>query len=63
MGMALCIFLICVLQTVLDAMDRRISTRRVDRLATRHAVSSGVQHAERLPIANRGGPCCRWSPR
>lgn len=39
MGMALCIFLICVLQTVLDAMDRNIDATRPDRLATRHAVS------------------------
>jgi len=38
-GMALCIFLICVLQTVLDAMDRNIKATRPDRLATRHAVS------------------------
>jgi putative ABC transport system permease protein len=39
MGMALCIFLICVLQTVLDAMARNIDAARPDRLATRHAVS------------------------
>ena len=39
MGMALCIFLICVLQTVLDAMQRNIDAARPDRLATRHAVS------------------------
>ena len=39
MGMALCIFLICVLQTVLDAMSRSIDATRPDRLATRHAVS------------------------
>jgi putative ABC transport system permease protein len=38
-GMALCIFLICVLQTVLDAMARSIDATRPDRLATRHAVS------------------------
>jgi putative ABC transport system permease protein len=38
-GMALCIFLICVLQTVLDAMNRSIDATRPDRLATRHAVS------------------------
>jgi putative ABC transport system permease protein len=39
LGMALCIFLICVLQTVLDAMQRNIERTRPDRLATRHAVS------------------------
>ena len=39
MGMALCIFLICVLQTVLDAMSRSIDATRPDRVATRHAVS------------------------
>ena len=39
MGMALCIFLICVLQTVLDAMGRSIDATRPDRIATRHAVS------------------------
>lgn len=39
MGMALCIFLICVLQTVLDAMSRSIEATRPDRIATRHAVS------------------------
>ena len=39
MGMALCIFLICVLQTVLNAMERSIDATRPDRLATRHAVS------------------------
>lgn len=39
MGMALCIFLICVLQTVLDAMERSIDATRPDRMATRHAVS------------------------
>jgi putative ABC transport system permease protein len=39
LGMALCIFLICVLQTVLDAMERNIESTRPDRLATRHAVS------------------------
>jgi putative ABC transport system permease protein len=38
-GMALCIFLICVLQTVLDAMNRSIDATRPDRVATRHAVS------------------------
>ena len=38
-GMALCIFLICVLQTVLDAMNRSIDATRPDRIATRHAVS------------------------
>src|SRR5687768_154778 len=38
-GMALCIFLICVLQTVLDAMARSIDATRPDRIATRHAVS------------------------
>jgi putative ABC transport system permease protein len=38
-GMALCIFLICVLQTVLDAMNRNIEATRPDRIATRHAVS------------------------
>ena len=38
-GMALCIFLICVLQTVLDAMERSIDATRPDRMATRHAVS------------------------
>ena len=39
MGMALCIFLICVLQTVLNAIERSIDATRPDRLATRHAVS------------------------
>lgn len=39
LGMALCLFLICVLQTVLDAMDRSIAATRPDRIATRHAVS------------------------
>jgi putative ABC transport system permease protein len=39
LGMALCIFLICVLQTILDAMSRNIEAARPDRLATRHAVS------------------------
>ena len=39
LGMALCIFLICVLQTVLSAMERSIDATRPDRLATRHAVS------------------------
>ncbi len=39
LGMALCIFLICVLQTVLNAMARNIEATRPDRLATRHAVS------------------------
>jgi putative ABC transport system permease protein len=38
-GMALCIFLICVLQTVLSAMERSIDATRPDRIATRHAVS------------------------
>src|SRR5262245_2286012 len=37
--MALCIFLICVLQAVLSAMDRNIKAAQPDRLATRHAVS------------------------
>ena len=48
-GMALCIFLICVLQTVLDAMDRSIDATRPDRLATRHAVSLVFN----LPMAYR----------
>jgi putative ABC transport system permease protein len=39
LGMALCIFLICVLQTVLSAKERSIDATRPDRLATRHAVS------------------------
>jgi putative ABC transport system permease protein len=53
MGMALCIFLICVLQTVLDAMSRSIDATRPDRLATRHAVSLvfPLPHAYRQRIA------------
>jgi putative ABC transport system permease protein len=53
LGMALCIFLICVLQTVLDAMSRSIDATRPDRLATRHAVSLvfPLPHAYRQRIA------------
>src|SRR5687767_1796160 len=38
-GMALCIFLICTLQTVLQAMRDNIDGASPARLATRHAVS------------------------
>ncbi len=38
-GMALCVFLICTLQTILGAMDANIRSAAADRLATRHAVS------------------------
>jgi putative ABC transport system permease protein len=38
-GMALCIFLICTLRTVLSGMDASLRSARPDRLATRHAVS------------------------
>ncbi|MEW6320569.1 MAG: FtsX-like permease family protein [Acidobacteriota bacterium] len=39
LGMALCVFLIAVLQTVLVAMDASVRGASPDRLATRHAVS------------------------
>ena len=39
LGMALCIFLIGTLQTVLAAMDASVKGAAADRLATRHAVS------------------------
>jgi len=39
LGMALCIFLICTLQTVLAAMDQSVKGADPGRLATRHAVS------------------------
>lgn len=39
LGMALCLFLICTLQTVLAAMDESIRSASPARLATRHAVS------------------------
>jgi putative ABC transport system permease protein len=57
MGMALCVFLICVLQTVLDAMDRSIDATRPDRLATRHAVSLvfNMPYAYRARIASVPG--------
>ena len=38
-GMALCVFLICTLQTVLAAMDASVRGASPGRLATRHAVS------------------------
>jgi putative ABC transport system permease protein len=38
-GMALCVFLICVLQTVLAGMSSAIESANPARLATRHAVS------------------------
>jgi putative ABC transport system permease protein len=38
-GMALCIFLICTLQTILAAMDASVKGASPNRLATRHAVS------------------------
>src|SRR5438552_18689319 len=46
-GLVLCIFLICVLQTVLDAM--RTTTQNADpsRIITRHAVSVNF----RLPLS------------
>jgi putative ABC transport system permease protein len=39
LGMALCVFLICTLQTVLAAMEASVKGASPDRLATRHAVS------------------------
>ena len=39
LGMALCIFLICTLQTVLEGFDQSVSGANPGRLATRHAVS------------------------
>jgi putative ABC transport system permease protein len=39
LGMALCVFLICTLQTVLAAMDESVRGANPARLATRHAVS------------------------
>jgi putative ABC transport system permease protein len=38
-GMAVCIFLICVLQTVLDAMRQTTAAADPSRIVTRHAVS------------------------
>jgi putative ABC transport system permease protein len=38
-GMALCIFLICTLQTVLEGMSQSVAGANPGRLATRHAVS------------------------
>jgi len=38
-GMALCIFLICTLQTVLDAIRKTTENANPSRLITRHAVS------------------------
>lgn len=38
-GMALCVFLICTLQTVLEGFDQSIAGANPGRLATRHAVS------------------------
>ncbi len=39
LGMALCIFLICVLQTVLDAVRKTTESADPSRIVTRHAVS------------------------
>lgn len=39
LGMALCIFLICVLQTVLDAVRKTTEAADPSRIVTRHAVS------------------------
>jgi putative ABC transport system permease protein len=39
LGMALCIFLICVLQTVLDAIRKTTEAADPSRIVTRHAVS------------------------
>lgn len=39
LGMALCIFLICVLQTVLDAIRKTTEAANPSRVVTRHAVS------------------------
>src|SRR6185503_12037327 len=38
-GLALCIFLICVLQTVLDAIRKTTDEASPSRIVTRHAVS------------------------
>ena len=46
-GLALCIFLICVLQTVLDAIRRTSEDADPSRLITRHAVSLNF----RLPLS------------
>ena len=39
LGMALCIFLICVLQTVVAGISDALSGAATDRLVTRHRVS------------------------
>jgi ABC-type lipoprotein release transport system permease subunit len=46
-GLALCIFLICVLQTVLDAIRRTTEDADPSRIITRHAVSVNF----RLPLS------------
>ena len=46
-GLALCIFLICVLQTVLDAIRKTTAAADPSRLVTRHAVSLNF----RLPLS------------
>lgn len=38
-GMALCIFLICTLQTLLEGMNQNVAGANLGRLVTRHAVS------------------------
>ncbi|HEY8550929.1 MAG TPA: ABC transporter permease [Vicinamibacterales bacterium] len=39
LGMAICIFLVCVLQTMTDAMRKSLESAAPDRLVTRHNVS------------------------
>ena len=53
LGMALCVFLICTLQTVLAAMDENIRSANPDRVAVRHAVSIvfNMPYAYRARIA------------
>src|SRR5712691_2255797 len=46
-GLVLCIFLICVLQTVLDAMRQTTADADPSRIITRHAVSVNF----RLPLS------------
>ena len=60
LGMALCVFLICTLQTVLVAMDESVRGASPARLATRHAVSivfnMPYAYKSRISAASRIGP-------
>ena len=62
LAMAVCIFLICTLQTVVDAVNYALSTGNASRLVTRHYVSLVFNLPSLTKPASLQFPALRTSP-